>query len=87
MINVRADKAMKNRLDVDEGIKQAKENFEAELGDNGRILLRPSGTEPLIRVMVEGEDKIQITRIATELAKIVKERLEYNEDCKQLEGI
>ena len=87
MINVRADKAMKNRLDVDEGIKQAKEKFEAELGDNGRILLRPSGTEPLIRVMVEGEDKIQITRIATELAKIVKERLEYNEDCKQLEGI
>lgn len=87
IINVRADKEMKKRLDTDKGILMAKETFEKQLGDNGRILLRPSGTEPVIRVMVEGESKEQITQIAESLAQTIKERLEYNEDCKKLEGI
>lgn len=48
--------------------------FEKELGENGRILLRPSGTEPLIRVMVEGTNYAHINKIAKELSAIVQER-------------
>ncbi|RYE79783.1 MAG: phosphoglucosamine mutase, partial [Myxococcales bacterium] len=48
---------------------------EALLGDTGRILLRPSGTEPLVRVMVEAETQDQAQDIADRLAGVVKERL------------
>ncbi len=47
----------------------------SELGDTGRVLLRPSGTEPLVRVMVEAEDHDAAERIAAELAGIVRSRL------------
>lgn len=46
---------------------------EKELGDHGRVLLRPSGTEPLVRVMVEGELASQIDPIAEQLASVVRE--------------
>jgi phosphoglucosamine mutase len=41
---------------------------EVSLGDRGRILVRPSGTEPLLRIMVEGEDETEVTRVAEDLA-------------------
>ncbi len=46
---------------------------EAELGDSGRVLLRPSGTEPLIRVMVEGQDRSRVENTARQLAEAVSE--------------
>ncbi len=53
-------------------IQQAVEEAEHELGNKGRVLLRPSGTEPLIRVMVEGEDAELVQKSAIEIAKVIK---------------
>ncbi|MGO1236276.1 MAG: phosphoglucosamine mutase, partial [Microbacterium gubbeenense] len=48
---------------------------EAELGDTGRVLLRPSGTEPVVRVMVEAATQEIADRIAGRLAEVVRERI------------
>lgn len=53
-------------------IKSAIQRGEAELGDAGRILVRASGTENLLRVMVEGKNQVQIERMANEIAEVVK---------------
>ncbi len=54
------------------GLAGAVAGFETELNGCGRILIRASGTEPVIRVMVEGEDEQQITQMAAEMGAIVK---------------
>ena len=77
LVNVRADKEMKKRLNVDEGVQKELKKWEQILGDNGRILLRPSGTEPLIRVMVEGKDESLINDAANAIAQSITERLAY----------
>jgi len=73
MINVKIDK------DVDlskmANVQDAVRTAESELGDKGRILLRPSGTEPLVRVMVEGEIETQVNAIAQSLANEVRSSL------------
>ena len=48
---------------------------EAELGETGRVLLRPSGTEPVVRVMVEAPDKAQADAVAARLAAVVTAEL------------
>jgi phosphoglucosamine mutase len=62
-------------LGADEIIAQAVLAAEAELGDTGRVLLRPSGTEPMVRVMVEAADQPTADRLAHALADLVRERL------------
>jgi phosphoglucosamine mutase len=52
-------------------IQSAIRDAEAALGSRGRVLLRPSGTEPVVRVMVEGEDQGQVEKLARELADVV----------------
>ena len=65
LVNVR----MEERIDVQAPpIQAAVSDAEAELGDRGRVVLRPSGTEPVIRVMVEGEDAEQVLALANRLA-------------------
>ena len=54
-------------------ITQAQAGAAAELGSEGRVLLRPSGTEPLLRVMVEGADAERVERLAKELAGVVEQ--------------
>ncbi len=73
LVNVRTES--KVNLDDLEGVKTAVAAVEAKLGDRGRVLLRASGTEPLIRVMVEGEDQDQVTSSANELADEVKKAI------------
>jgi len=63
------------RTHADEALAAAVAEAEAELGEQGRILLRPSGTEPLVRVMVEAPTAETAQRIADQLADVVRERL------------
>lgn len=71
MINVPIDKEIDllSQSDIQASLKAA----ESKLGDRGRVLLRASGTEPLIRVMVEGEDEVLVDKLARELAACVSE--------------
>ncbi|MHB8746547.1 MAG: phosphoglucosamine mutase [Gammaproteobacteria bacterium] len=55
-----------------EPVQRALRTAESELAAQGRVLLRPSGTEPLVRVMVEGADAVQVQRIAQQLADTVR---------------
>lgn len=73
--NVRVSAFGKHRLAEDKDICLAIEAAEKELGDSGRVLVRASGTEPLVRVMLEGRDKEQIERLCDTIAQIVEERL------------
>ncbi len=65
----------KRRVDVEliPGFTEAVRSLDHELGRNGRILVRSSGTEPVIRVMVEGEDSSHIDRIADQLCALVSD--------------
>ncbi len=56
-------------------VKEALRDAEIELANRGRVLLRPSGTEPLIRVMVEGQDATQVASVARQLADVVENSL------------
>lgn len=75
LINVRVSQMGKARYNNDIEIKKAIESAERELGDSGRVLVRVSGTEPLVRVMLEGKDEKKIRILAEEIAEVVKERL------------
>ena len=65
----------KARADSDEAVLAAVAAAQAELGQSGRVLLRPSGTEPLVRVMVEASSADAAQRVADQLADVVRERL------------
>jgi phosphoglucosamine mutase len=62
-------------LDSDTEISALQRELEAELGDSGRILLRSSGTEPLVRVMVEAATQDHAESVANRLADLVRARL------------
>jgi len=70
MINVRTERTL-NPDDVPE-IKAAVDQAEKALADAGRVVLRASGTEPVIRVMVEGENEADVNRLAASLAAVVE---------------
>ena len=71
--NVRVNK--KVNLDEVESIQKAVKAVEKKMGNKGRVLLRASGTEPLIRVMVEGENIDDVNKFANQLVDQVKEAI------------
>ena len=62
----------KDGWEENEAIRAAIEAGNTELGEDGRILVRPSGTEPLIRVMAEGPNQSQLETICQRIADVVK---------------
>ena len=73
MINVKG--VDKGRVDDDTSVQSAVSRSRQELGDAGRVLLRKSGTEPLVRVMVEADEAGRAQAVAERLADVVRERL------------
>lgn len=65
----------RNAVAINRAVQSAVDVAVAELGDSGRVLLRPSGTEPLVRVMVEAPTENQANEIANRLAEVVKAEL------------
>ena len=75
LINVKVSAEGKKKYNNDEYIIAATQKAEMELMGDGRVLVRVSGTEPLVRVMLEGKDVEHIQRLGEEIAQVVKERL------------
>lgn len=75
LLNVNVSEGKKNIYKEDKEIVELIEKYENELLDNGRILVRESGTEDLIRIMVEGKDKNIIENIANEISNAIKSKL------------
>jgi phosphoglucosamine mutase len=65
----------KDRWLADASLTAAIAEVEAELRGQGRVLVRPSGTEPALRIMIEGEDEARVSTLADQLAALAGERL------------
>ena len=76
LINAKVSSDKKYDYEKDADIKSAIDALEKEFDGNGRVLIRPSGTEPLVRVMIEGENQEYITKKATDIAKLIEEKLQ-----------
>ena len=75
LINAKVNNSKKDEYKNDSDIQNKIKELEDEFKDDGRVVIRPSGTEPLIRVMIEGKDKEYITKRAKELADLVEKKL------------
>lgn len=75
LVNAKVDNDKKYKYLEDKVIKDEIEKIEAFFHGEGRVVIRPSGTEPLVRVMIEGKDQELITKMAKELAQIIEERI------------
>lgn len=75
LVNAKVSNEKKNDYKNDSEIKAEIDKLEKEFSGNGRVLIRPSGTEPLVRVMIEGTDKQYIETKAKELAQLIEKKL------------
>ena len=75
LINAKVSSDKKYDYEKNEEIKNEIEKLEKEFDGNGRVLIRPSGTEPLVRVMIEGENQEYITKKAKEIANLIENKL------------
>ncbi|WP_297437525.1 phosphoglucosamine mutase [uncultured Clostridium sp.] len=75
LVNAKVPNEKKNIHEVDAQIKSEIVKIEELLEGKGRVLIRPSGTEPLVRVMLEGENQQEIDKLAHDLAKLIEEKV------------
>ncbi|MFQ8661866.1 MAG: phosphoglucosamine mutase [Clostridia bacterium] len=75
LVNAKVNSDKKYEYKEDKEINAAIDKLEKEFAGNGRVLIRPSGTEPLVRVMIEGEDQEYITKKAQEIADLIENKL------------
>ena len=75
IVNAAVPNEKKPELSTNEEIAKSMAEIEAKLEGQGRILVRPSGTEPVVRVMLEGKDKSEITEMAKQLASVIENSL------------
>lgn len=75
LVNAKVNSSKKNNYEKDEDIQKEIERLKKEFSNDGRVIIRPSGTEPLIRVMIEGKDIELITKKASELATFIEKKL------------
>ncbi|MBF1161671.1 MAG: phosphoglucosamine mutase, partial [[Eubacterium] sulci] len=74
LVNARVHNDNKKIFMNDEEVKQKIADVEAKIGEDGRVLIRPSGTEPLVRVMIEGKDTEVINELAEDLAALISRK-------------
>ena len=77
LVNAKVANDAKQRAMEDEAVLKAAKKIEDQLQGRGRLLLRPSGTEPFVRVMIEGDDQAEIQSLAENLAKVISRRFDY----------
>lgn len=75
LVNAKVKNELKNSYLENEEIKSEIEKIEDMFHGEGRVVIRPSGTEPLVRVMIEGKDGEKIEKIAKNLAKFIEDRI------------
>lgn len=75
LVNAKVSNKNKYKYEEDEEIVKAIKELEAKFNGKGRVLIRPSGTEPLVRVMIEGQNQEELKKEATNLADFIMERL------------
>ena len=75
LINAKVENSKKYKYMENDRVKSEIEKIEEEFGKTGRVVIRPSGTEPFVRVMIEGQDQDEITKVARELADIIEAEL------------
>ncbi len=75
LVNAHVKDEFKDHVMEDEEVKKRIKALEQQFHGKGRVLIRPSGTEPLVRVMIEGEDKKEIEQKAVEMVALIESRL------------
>ena len=74
LMNVRVKN--KNGWESNAALAQVTEKYKNELGEDGRILVRASGTEPLLRIMAEGPDQVRLEQIAAAIGEVAAKELQ-----------